>query len=96
MAAGFRTITYTFSSGAAVGLATILGDANTTFAGNLAIRAKKDNAGDVFWQDSAGSAGGYLEAREAVSFDLSSSFLHTTNFFLIGTTGDVVYITVLA
>ena len=86
---------YTFVSSSPVDLKTILGLTYEDYLTNLALRAGKTNAGDIYWTDSVGEKGGYLEAREAVSIDLSWRWIKLSAFYLQGTVGDTVYITVM-
>lgn len=96
MAARFKTVAYTLT-GAATPLSSIINSAGDTFVSSLTLRADQANAGEVNWYDSAtGAIGGYLEAREAASFDLTGKFIKTTDLYLNGTANDVVYLTVIS
>ncbi len=94
MAARFKPKPYTFVSTAAVNLQTIIASTNDDYVGSLVIRTAKANVGDVFWGDGS-VRGGYLQPAEAVSFDLVGKFVATKDIYLEGTTGDIVYITVI-
>ncbi len=96
MAARFKTTLYTLTA-SPVSLETILNSAPDTFVSSVTLRAGATNGGSLFWRDSAtGANGGYLEPREAASFDLSGKFIRSSDFFLYGTAGDTVYITVMS
>ena len=96
MAARFKTVAYTLT-GVATPLSDIINSAGDTFVSSLTLRAAKTNVADVTWTDSSGGAtGGYLEPREAASFDLSGKFIKTTDIKFNGTLNDVVYITVIS
>jgi len=76
-------------------LSSILDDARDSYVGSITLRAHKSNVGDLTWADPDGDPGGYLEPREAASFDLTGKFVGTDKWLLGGTVGDKVYITVL-
>ena len=95
MAARFKTVAHTIGASPAT-LESIINSAGDTFISSLTLRAGKSNGSDVTWLDSAGAIGGYLEAREAASFDLTGKFVKTTDIKIAGTAGDLVYITVVS
>lgn len=96
MAARFKTILYTFTSTDPVSLSTILNSPRDSYVGSIVLRAGAGNTGNVLWQDAvAGSAGGFLDASEAASFDIVDKYVSTDVIFLVGSTNDTVYITVL-
>jgi len=96
MAARFKTVALTIGA-APQSLADIINSAGDTFISSLTLRTKSTNVGNVTWADSAtGAIGGYLDAGEAASFDLSGKFIKTTDVYLTGTQNDVVYITVIS
>jgi hypothetical protein len=94
MAARNKTKLFTLTS-TSHNLADILASPNDSFVGSLTLRAAKTNVDDITWADVDGEAGGYLEAREAASFDLIGKFVSTSSWVLGGTPGDKVYITVM-
>lgn len=87
---------YTFTvSGATVQLADILGRPTTHWLGSLAMRSGRTNVSDVFWKDGpTGQEGGYIGPSEAVTFDFGFEHAQCRTFSLIGTQGDIVYLTV--
>lgn len=95
MGARFKTVAYTLV-GSPIQLADILNSAGDTYISSMTLRAGKTNSGDVTWVDT-GSAGigGYLEPREAASFDLAGKFIKTSDILISGESGDIVYITVI-
>jgi len=95
MAARFKTITYTLPSTAAVSLETILNSTGDTYVSSLVVRTKADNTADITWEDSGGSVGGYLQAGEAVSIDLTNKFVKTSEIFFKGAASNILYITVV-
>jgi hypothetical protein len=94
MSARFRTIAYTLT-GSVVTLSTILNNSLDEFVGSFTLRADKSNVANVTWSDTGGSIGGYLEPREAATFDLATKYVKAAHVQLNGTVGDVVYITVI-
>jgi hypothetical protein len=94
MSARNKTKLFTLTS-TSHSLADILASPNDSFVGSLTLRAAKTNAGDLTWADTAGDPGGYLEPREAASFDLTGKYVATSSWLLQGTIGDKVYITVI-
>ena len=97
MAARFRTKTYTFPSATPVTVATILALTNDIYFTSLTLRAAAGNAGNVTWLDTVGGTdGGYLDAGEAVAFDLNTAYLATSDILLSAPQNDVVYITVMS
>lgn len=95
MAARFKTVAHTLT-GTATPLSDIINSAGDTFISSLTLRAGKSNGNDVTWTDTANAVGGYLEAREAASFDLAGKFVKTTDILIGGSASDVVYITVIS
>lgn len=95
MGARFKTIAYTIGA-APASLESIVNSAGDTFISSLTLRAGKQNVADIRWTDSAGAIGGYLEAREAATFDLAGKFIKTSDLYIAGTASDVVYITVIS
>ncbi len=96
MAARFRPRKYTFPSTAAVTLFTALGSSvNDKYGANAVVRAAATNTGTVYWQDADGNQGGYLDAREAITIDLSGMYVSTEDIYLQGPANDAVYITVI-
>lgn len=95
MSARFKTVAHTLS-GAVTPLSDIINSAGDTFISSLTVRAAKTNVADVTWKDSSGAIGGYLEPREAASFELAVKFVKTTDVYFSGTAGDVIYITVIS
>lgn len=96
MAARFRPKKYTFTSTAAVSLFVALGSSvNDKYGQSVVMRADPSNAGNVYWQDAAGDQGGYLDAQEAVSLDLTGMWVSTDDIYIQGSANDAVYITVL-
>lgn len=93
MATRFKTRLYTIPAGGVATLATILNSGNDNFISNITVRAESTNAGKIYWSDS-GQYGGYLDAREAVSVDLTGKFVATGDLSFHGTPGDKIYITV--
>ena len=97
MAAGLICGEYTFTSSTRVSITTVLGLARSMFLSGLVVRADKNNGNDVYWgTDSVTlteSRGGYLEARDAVGIDLVGKYTSTDGIYLVGTSGDTVYIT---
>jgi hypothetical protein len=81
-------------TGTAIALSTILGRADNTWMGSLALRAARSNSDDVFWQDDDGNPGGYIGPGEAVTMDFGEGQALIGGFSLKGDAGDVVYITV--
>lgn len=96
MAARFKTKKVTLS-GSPISLETILGTTKLDYyLSTFTLRAGASNAGTVYWRDaSAGQDGGYLDAQEASSFDLSGKFVPAADFWIDGTLNDTVYITVV-
>jgi hypothetical protein len=94
MSARFRTIKYTFVT-SPISLSTILSNSLDEFVGSITLRTHKGNVANVEWQDDGGSAGGYLEAGEAATFDLALKYIKAAHFFLSGLADDIVYITVV-
>jgi len=95
MSARVKTKLFTFTL-TSHNLGAVLNSPQDAYVGSLALRAHKENVGDITWDDGTGDPGGYLEPREAVSFDLTGKFIATTSFNLAGTVGDKIYITVIA
>lgn len=98
MAARIKTITYTFTNTDAVSLATIINSPNDNYLSSLTLRAHRSNSGDIQWYDRGGTAvGGFLDAGEAVSFDLVGKFVGSTELKLSATdtTTAVIFATVI-
>jgi len=85
---------YTFTSSGGDTLAGILGVTKNTWVGSVVIRAGRNNAADVYWTDLSGELGGYIGATEAVVFDYGPGQALLSEFKLVGTAGDVVYMTI--
>jgi hypothetical protein len=97
MAARLKTIKYTIPVSGEASLSTILNSPLDEFISSVTFRAAAANAAALTWRAaSGGSDGGYLEAREAASFDLSGKFVKAENIYIAGTAGDIVYITVIS
>lgn len=96
MAARFRTILYTLT-GSEVTLNSILGSANDLYVSSITMRAGAANAGTVTWTSSAvgDTAGGFLEAGEAATFDMTGKFVSLSDIKINGTLNDTVYLTFL-
>jgi hypothetical protein len=94
VAARFKPKAYTLTSTAAVSLSTILASPNDDYVGSITVRAAKANVGDVFWGDGT-ALGGYLQPKEAASFDLAGKFVSCKDIYFNGTQGDSIYITVI-
>lgn len=93
MAARVKCKLLTFGSSATT-LKAALDNVNDDFVGSVTLRAGPTNAGTVYWGDGT-SNGGYLEPKEAVSFDLTGKFVYAGSISLLGTAGDTLYITVI-
>lgn len=97
MAARIKYFEHTFASTAPVKLTTLLGLSGQDFVSTIALRAKKNNVGDVAWGASnltiSTNRGGFLDAGDAVAFDLVSKYFGTDEMYLVGETNDVVFIT---
>jgi hypothetical protein len=76
-------------------MSTILNNPHDEFMGSLTMRAGSSNAGAITWSDTGGSEGGYLEAREANSWDLAGKYIKAAHVIINGTLGDLLYITVV-
>ena len=94
MAARNKTKLFTLTA-TSHSLAEILDSAQDSYVGSITLRAGPTNAGVLTWSDSTGDPGGYLEAREAASFDLTGKFVATSAWLIQGTIGDKVYVTVI-
>ncbi len=95
MSARFRTRKHTFTDTNDVALSTILGSTLEEFVGCVSFRAWKNNVSEVFWRDEQGEDGGYLVPREASGWELGGAYVKTSDLFLRGAIGDIVYITVI-
>lgn len=96
MAARIKTRNYTFTSGDPVQLSAIVNSTLDTFIGTLAVRTPLANGNLVYWRDaSGGQNGGHLGPDEAVTMDLYGKFVATTDLWFLGTSGDVIEITVI-
>jgi hypothetical protein len=88
-----RTFEYTIPIGGTALLSTITGWAERTWMGSIAMRADRGNADDIYWSDNLLSRGGFIGPGEAVTMNFEGQAL-IRNLRLIGTSGDVVYITI--
>jgi len=96
MATRFKTVLYTLT-GSPVSLNTILGSANDLYVSSITLRAGSSNAGTITWtsSDAGATAGGYLDAGEAATFDVTGKFVSLNDIKLDGTLNDTVYLTFL-
>jgi hypothetical protein len=94
VAVRFKPKTYTFISGTPVSIATITGSPSDDYSGNISLRAGEANLGNIYWGDGV-DLGGYLKAGEAAAIDLSFKFVDMKGFYLSGSAGDSVYLTLL-
>ena len=95
MSARFKTIKYTLPSTAAVSVHTIFNSLLDTYVSTITARAAATNVAAVEWMDEASSPGGFIEAREAISVDLTNKFVRTSDFYFKGFANDIIYITIL-
>jgi hypothetical protein len=95
MSARFRTRKHTFADANPISLSTILDSSLEEFVAAVSFRAWKQNVDDVFWRDEDAEDGGFLGPREAASWELGGAYVKTSDVYLQGTTGDIVYITVV-
>ena len=77
-----------------ISLATILNRVPTTWMGSIALRSARANSDDIHWRDEGAESGGYIGPGEAVSMDFGEGQALIQNFDIVGTAGDIVYITV--
>jgi len=97
MAARLKTIKYTIPAAGESSLATILNSPLDLFISSFTLRAAAANAAALTWRDASGGPdGGYLDPREAASFDLSGKYVQASNLYIAGTVSDIVYITVIS
>lgn len=98
MSARARTKKYTFVSTSPITLSAILGAVGTMdmYVSTVIMRAARLNTGTVEWQHTGDTAGGYLDGKEAVTWDLGPKFLALDQITVTGAVDDVLYITVLA
>lgn len=99
MSARIKTATYTFTTTDTVAISTVLGVAPSDFISGVTLRAHRSNSGDITWTARGSTTiGGFLDASEAVSFDLSNGqWLGCSELYLAvtDTTTAIVYATVL-
>lgn len=85
---------FTIPVGGVATLASILGMAENTWVGFVAMRAGRGNADDLFWQDENGQSGGYIGPGEAVTIEFGEGQTLVRNFSLSGTESDTVFMTI--
>jgi len=85
---------FTIPAGGVASLASILGMAENTWVGFVAMRAGRDNAEDLFWKDENGQSGGYIGPGEAVTIEFGDGQTLVRNFSLSGTADDTVFMTI--
>lgn len=95
MSARFKTKQYTFVSSSPVNAYVMLGSPMDEFISTMTVRAGKDNLDIVYWQEPGGTKGGYLEPREAASFDLTGKYVSGKHVEFVGLAGDSLYLTVV-
>lgn len=88
-----RTFQYTIPVSGVSTLATITGWDEKTWMGSIAMRADRGNSDDIYWADDDLSKGGYIGPGEAVTMNFDGQAL-IRNLRLMGTSGDVIYITI--
>jgi hypothetical protein len=76
-----------------VSLATVLGRAEDTWIGSLAMRAARTNKDDVYWSDEGNEWGGFIGPAEAATMDYGEGQALLVNFYLWGEPGDKVLLT---
>lgn len=96
MGARFKTKKYTLT-GAPISLGEIFNTLPETFLSSITMRAGSRNVGLIVWRDaSTGEDGGYLEPREAASFDLTNKYLRSSDVFVSGEADDIVYLSIIS
>jgi hypothetical protein len=96
MAARFKTKLYTFPSNSSITLSALLASVNDEYVSSVTFRAGSGNAAAITWAAPSGTAGGYMTAGEAATFDLAGKFVQTSEIVLTGTQDDTLYISVLS
>lgn len=98
MAARFEGIEYTVTGSAAT-LTSALGLSSQLFFSHAAFRAGDSNAGTVYMGKSDVTTGAnrlvYIRTGEAFTIDLAGQFTSTDQYYIIGTPGDVLHISMV-
>jgi hypothetical protein len=95
MSARFKTKQHTLS-GSAESLSDILDDPRVDFLSSLTIRAAHANTGNINWEDSDSSSGGFIQPGEGADWELAGKFVRATDIYFNGTASDVLDITVIS
>lgn len=86
---------YTIPVSGVASLAVALGLTRTyTWIKAVTMRAARTNAADVFWSDSGLDKGGFIGPGEAINVDFGDGQSFAEEFFIQGTSGDKVYLSV--
>ena len=85
---------FTIPAGGVATIASNLGMADNTWGGFVDMRAGRDNADDLFWQDENGQSGGYIGPGEAVTIEFGDGQTLVRNFSIQGTENDTVFMTI--
>lgn len=87
-------------SGTAQNLTTGLGMATRRFFSDFTLRASATNGGTVYFGKSnvttSANQLGFLQAGDAWGGDLTQKFISSDDFFVVGTPGDVVFVTIIS